>query len=416
MGDDMARDGLIMVAFGMLAGLFNYLYQISMGILLSPEDFATLFSLFSLFMVVWWFPQALQTPITKFVSTLRAHGDPGGIRRLWQSSLRRTLLLGVATFAVFVAASPAICSLLNIDNSAYAVVVFASFVVAFPLPVNFGVLRGLQRFVPLGFSNALWAFLRLFLGIFLVYVLGMGLWGAVAPLVLAPAITLLASIYLLKGLPRFGSQTVQFSTFRSYTGYSVLALIAFAIATNGDVILAKHFLGAEEAGAYAVISVLGKVALIAPAGIAVAMFPKTSENFETGRAHKPLLQKAMLAVLLIGGGTVLFYMLFPDFIIKVILGGKYAILPANLVEMGLGMLCFSLCFVLLNYFLSLNRVKGVAFCILAAMALQFGLIWFFHANIDQFLGVMLVTGAASLVLLLGLYLTATKAFAPTQSA
>ena len=100
MQDDMARDGLIMVIFGLLTGLFNYLYQISMGIMLSPADFGTLFSLFSLFMIVWWLTQALQTPMTKFVSTFKAQGSIGKASYLWSASLKGMLLVGLAAFAV----------------------------------------------------------------------------------------------------------------------------------------------------------------------------------------------------------------------------------------------------------------------------------------------------------------------------
>ena len=40
--DHMVRHGLMMVIFGIVAGLFNYLYQLSMAILLTPEDYPLL--------------------------------------------------------------------------------------------------------------------------------------------------------------------------------------------------------------------------------------------------------------------------------------------------------------------------------------------------------------------------------------
>ena len=401
--DDMARDGLIMVSFGLLAGLFNYLYQLSMSILLTPAEFGTVFSLFSLFLIILWFPQALQTPIAKFVSASKTRGQLGAVNYIWKFSLRRTLVLGLAVFIVSAAVSPLVSRLLNIDNNLYAVLVFASFILAFSLPVNFGVMRGLQRFVPLGFSVALWAFLRLSIAVLLVYVLRMGIYGGLLPLVLAPSITFLVTLYFLKGMSKAGNEKVDLSTYRSYTGFALIALVCFAVATNVDVILAKHYLSSDNAGVYSAISVLGKVALIAPAGIAVAMFPKACERFEIGKAHKPLLQKAILCVLIIGGGTVVFYLLFPDFVIDVVLRGKYAIEAAYLFKIGLGMLFFSLSFVLLNYFLSLNQTRRVTYPVLATAVLQLGLIYLFHSNIGQFVNVILVSGAVCLALMIILY-------------
>jgi len=75
--DSMTRDGLIMVVFGVLAGLFNYLYQLSMGVMLTPAEYGTLLSLASLFMIISWVPFSLQTPVAKVASLLRANQDMG---------------------------------------------------------------------------------------------------------------------------------------------------------------------------------------------------------------------------------------------------------------------------------------------------------------------------------------------------
>jgi O-antigen/teichoic acid export membrane protein len=403
--DDMARDGLIMVVFGLLAGFFNYLYQISMGVMLTPADFGTLFSLFSLFMIVWWLSQALQTPMTKFVSTFKAQGTLGKASYLWNRSLRGTLIIGLAVFVVSAAFSPLVSKLLRIDNSLYAVLLFSGFILAFAVPVNNGTLRGLQRFAPSGFSNTLLAFVRFSLAVLLVS-LGLGIYGGLLPIVLAYCAALLVSTYFLRGLARVSHEPVKLSSLRSYTGLSLIAMVCFAMLTNVDVVLAKHYLDSDTAGIYSAVSVLGRVALFAPAGIAVAMFPKASEFFETGRAHGRLLQKAMLYVLLIGGAVVAAYVIFPNFVIDFLLRGKYDIAAIDLVKYAIAMLFFAVSFLLINYLLALNRTKKVAYCLLAVAAFQVSLMVVSHSGIHQLVNIMLVSSCLCLLLILPLSLEA----------
>ena len=59
-------DGLLMVTFVTLGGIFNYVYQLAIGIMLTPEQYGILFSLTSLLVILQVFSQN----IAKFTSTL----------------------------------------------------------------------------------------------------------------------------------------------------------------------------------------------------------------------------------------------------------------------------------------------------------------------------------------------------------
>jgi len=105
----MTRHGMMMVTFAILAGFFMYLYQLSMGILLDPQQYGILFSLTSLFAIITVFSQAINTTVAKFTSKLRAEGRLGGVNYLWHFFLKRTFLIGIATFALLAGLSPLIC-------------------------------------------------------------------------------------------------------------------------------------------------------------------------------------------------------------------------------------------------------------------------------------------------------------------
>jgi len=400
--DDMAWHGSIMAAFVLLGGLFNYLYQLAMGRMLTPAEYGTLISLLSLFLIISVFSQTIQTSISKFASRFKADNKLGRVNYLWKYSIRRAFLFGVVLFIALFLLSPLISSFLHIDNSWYWIIFASSFILAFALAANWGIMQGLQRFSPLGVSTALVGLLRLGLGIFLVY-LGLGLYGGLLCLPLAILVVLVLTLSSLRDLAKVGNETVAVSRLFSYAGLALLALTAFAVLVNIDVVLVKHFLSVENAGNYSAISVLGKISLVAPMGVAVAMFPKTSELFETGGSHRPVMLKAMLLTILIGGGVVIVYWLLPDFVIDQVFAGKYSIAAPYLFKYGLAMAILAICFLLMNYFLSLNRTR-VAYPLIGAMVLQLGLICLFHSSIGQIVDIMLISSTACLALMCPLYL------------
>lgn len=397
----------MMVAFVLLAGLFNYLYQISMGRMLTPVEYGTLLSFLSIFAIISLFSQAIQTSIAKFTSKFRVQEKLGGVNYLWRFSLKRLFLLGLALFLAFTLFTPLISSFLNIDNKWYCFLFATSLVLVFTVPVNCGVLQGLQRFLPLGFSTALLGFLKLSFGLLLVYI-GFGVYGGLASLPLAILILFVVTLLFLRDLAREDNKKVEVTGLFSYTGLALLAIVSFGMLTNIDVVLAKHYLSPESAGNYSAISVLGRIALFAPMGVALAMFPKTSELFETGRGHRSVLLKAMILTVLLAGAVVIVYGLFPEFIVSFVFGGKYPLAIPYLFKYGLAMALFALSFLLMNYFLSLNQTK-VCYSFLGAVLLQLGLIIFFHSNIAQIVNIMLICSALCLIFMLPLYLKLRKA-------
>jgi len=400
--DNMTRHGLTMVAFGALGGLFNYLYQLVMGMLLPAQEYGVLFSLTSLVVILLVFSQAITLAVAKITSKLKVEGRVGGINYLWHFFLKRTLLVSIVAFVVLAAFSPLISGFLNLNNLLYPVIVFSTMLVVLALSVSLGVMQGLQRFFSLGFSQTLVGLLRLGFGVLLVY-LGLGIYGGLASIPISFALVLLVAFPLLRNLSHAGNERVAVTGLRSYVGLTLVAIFFFSVLTNVDTILARHYLNATDAGNYSAISVLGRIAFYAPAGVAAAMFPKTSAFFESGGDHRGLFLKAMVLVMLIASSVVLVYGLFPQMVIQFLFAGKYPLIAPYLFAYGLAMALFAFSFLLLNYFLSLNQTK-VAYSLLGVTILQLILIAIFHSTIDQLVDIMLICGILSIVAMLPFYL------------
>ena len=402
MTDDMTRHSIIMVAFSLLGIFLSYMYQLVMGWLLTPEDYGIVISLLSLLVIFSVFSTTIDTTITKFVSKESACNKLGRVHYLWKFSLKRTFLLGLVIFVVLALLTPVISRFLNIGNNWYPIILSFSLVLTFALQANFGTLRGLQRFWGLGISGNLLVFLKLAIAAVLVY-MGFRVSGALLSLTLACVIVFFLSTYFLRDLFTAGNEKVKVSGVRSYTRFTFLVLLAFTVLTNVDVILAKHYLSAVDAGNYSAISVIGKASFFVPGAITIVMFPKTSQLFEVGGAHGSVLRKAILLTLLLTGGVVIIYWLFPQFIINILFLGKYPTTFPYLFKYGLAMAFFAVSNLLIFYFLSLNRTR-VAYPLLGAMLVHVVLIVLFHSNIAQIVGVMLLSSVICLALILLFYL------------
>lgn len=413
--DDMARHGVLMAAFGFALGLFNYLYQLAMGRMLQPEDYGVLMSLTSLFLIVSIFSLAIRTAMAKFVSKYHAEGNMTAVSNLWRLHLKRTLVIGVVVFIVAALLSPIISGFLRIGNYWYPLTLFSALILAFAVPVNYGTLNGLHRFSQLGWTTTLWALLKLVLAIVLIK-LGFGLYGGLLPFLIAFIIIFAITLSLLKDLRGGNKNKVAIVGFRSYLGLSFVAILAYTVLTNIDIVLVKRFLSAEQAGNYAAIAALGRAALFAPMGIALAMFPKSSGLHEMGKSHRPVLLMGVLLTLLISGVVVVIYWIDPEFVLgflgKYESGAlKYPLAVDHLFKYAVAMLLFAISYIIMNYFLSINRIR-VAYPFVATAFLQVVLILYFHGDISQVVNVVLVSSAVCLIAVIAFYLFWVKKHAP----
>jgi O-antigen/teichoic acid export membrane protein len=393
---EMTRDGLLMVIFISLANFFNYLYQLSMGILLSQAYYSILLSLTSLLVIIMVFSQTLTVAMAKYVSSLQARSQAEGVDYFWKSSLKRFLLLGILVFVIFIALSPLLANLLKLDNIIYPVIIFMSLPFLFLLSVNWGVLQGLQRFFHFGFSQALAAVLKVAIGALLIYA-GCGIYGGLVAIPVSFALALWLSFHPLQDLPKTRNRESPAPSLYLYASLTMLAMLSLTTLTNIDVILARNFFTPVEAGNYSALSVLGRVAFYAPLGITAAMFPKTAKLHEAGGRHGRLFLKAMLLVLLVTGAVVLIYGLFAGTISTFVFGSKYPLVASHLFTYGLAMAFFGFSFFLTSYLLSLNQTK-IAYLLLGVALMQIMLLSLFHTNILTMVNIMLVCGVLSTLL------------------
>lgn len=215
-----------MVGAGLAGSLFGYLYQLFMGIALPLDEYGTLLSLTSLLIIAGVLTQTVTFIAAKSTSSLTAEGRPGAVNYLWRSLVKRTFMVGILAFGIVAAASPLVCRFLNIDSSLYFILTFCTLIFAFTISANWGVMQGLQRFSPLGLSQALWCFARFALGAVLVYA-GFGLAGGLAAFPLSYVLVLGLTFLLLRNLSQAGSEKVRVDGINSYAWFTQAGCVCY---------------------------------------------------------------------------------------------------------------------------------------------------------------------------------------------
>ena len=154
--------------------------------------------------------------------------------------------------------------------------------------------------------------------------------------------------------------------------------------------LAKHFLDPFSAGIYAALSTLGKIIFFAASPIAATMFPVISKRKSSNQGYLKVFFASFLITFGIAGLITLVFWLFPDTAIGILYGKDYLSAKADLVWMASFILFYTLSNLLVNFFLSIGKVKVVVLPLIAAIV-QGITIWFYHKNITEIIHVSLFT-------------------------
>ena len=313
----LLRDGVVVAAAVTVANVAAYGLTLFAARRLGPSEFGALAALLGLVVVGYVASTSVQTVTTRRVAAARSRS--GAVDR---DGLARTALLFSATTGVAaLAAAYPLQAFLHLPSAVPVLLVAATLVPLTWTGYLLGLAQGAERFGLLAVLFLLVAAGRLggaILGVLLVPSLT-GIMEAMALGMLAAAClaTFLARDSV--GAPRGASVAAR------ETGHAIHSLLALFLLSNLDLLLARHYLPADEAGLYGVGSVITKVALWLPQFVVVLALPRMGDaarRVAAVRASLLLMAASGLLVTLgaalIGGRT-----------LSVLAGGGYADLGAE---------------------------------------------------------------------------------------
>lgn len=380
------------------SGFINYVFSIVMARerFLGPQDFGTLSALLSGTTLVGLVGSAISTVTAQYTASFVAARDVPSVGRFLRAVRRRLVRYGVPACLLFMAISRPIADFLHVESVLPVILLAPLTFLTLLLNVSVGALQGMLAFTAMTVVSMGGAALRL---LFSLVAVGKG-FGV--PGVLAASLGANAVVYALSGLPlrsyiadRTPASRIPRRDVLLYGGPVLVTLFGVTAFFTVDVILAKHFLSAVDAGVYSGLAVLGRVAYFMSLPFIHVMFPTVTQARAAHRSLRPVVFFTLGPIFAVTVLLVVGYRVFAREIITWTIGAPYLAGHSVLWLLALFMSCVSIASWIMHYLLA-HRSTGAAWVFPGAAVLQMLFIARFHATVTHL--VLSSVAAAGLLL------------------
>jgi len=174
------------------------------------------------------------------------------------------------------------------------------------------------------------------------------------------------------------------------------------IINNSDIILVKHYFDNEQAGLYASLALIGRVVYFVSWMFVMLLLPKVIQLKKDGENTLPILLKYVGYILILSTLIVSFTWLFPEFVVRLMFGEQYISISPLLWQYALATSIFAIANIFAYYFLSIGKYIPVIVSAFLGLT-QIGLIMLYHNSLEQVVLMQVLTMVLLLVFQLGYF-------------
>lgn len=357
---------LLFFAF-LVSGLINLSFSVYMGRVLSLENFGVLnlFNSLSVFFAV--FTSALTVTVNHKIAYLVGEKGRTGANIFFQYLMGKGKLIGVFLFIAWVLAIPVISDFFKLTN--YGLGIIFSFVPLLGViaAVYRGYFQGVSSFRLLALTVVAEPLIKTAVA-FVLIALNLANWVMIAlPVSLAASLFLLwvfikkfqvVSLVETNALPKIVNFPKKFFAAALLTGLSSTLFL------NADVILAKHYLGPEEAGLYALLSLTGKLIFYAGSLFTVFIMTEVSQKNGEGNKTEGIFAKLLLGTVAVAVAGWVGLSVFGEEILAMVFSSKIDAITGQLPYYSAGIALFTIA----NAFVVYHMAKEKLYFSVAAIA------------------------------------------------
>lgn len=391
-----------------LVGALNYAYYPVLGRLMEPADFGEIQVLVSLFLQFTIFLNVLgmiTINITaNYDSTAKAH-------RMIYELEKLAVYIAMAILVFSIVAGGFFAQILQFDSQAPFVALAMALLVSIPLTFRSAYARGQKKFGVASISQLIGAGVKIAFSAGLV-VAGLGVTGAIFGIVSAQLAAFLYAAWWAAKLGLVRPKLAQYGKLPDlkaiwpeikYSGLVFVGLLTITLMMSVDVLFVKYYFDAETAGQYAGVATVARIIFFLAVPIAQVLMPMVKIK-QSARANGQLLVKSLVLTVLICGAALAICWLFPEVILKILMGGQYDELVGLLPALSLVVFIISLVNLVVMYYLAL-RHKMVVLVGIIGFGVVVGLVLYGHATVSTIvynilLGSILTLVAAGLYVLI----------------
>jgi len=403
---ELVGGSFFMFAGSTLAAFLAFLLNLFLARSLSYIDYGIFASLLSIVTLASIPAGSINTVLVRFATDHHSKGEIDHLKSFYKKASIFILSLSALILLLFIIFSPLITGFLRLNNILYAVAAGFCVMIGYAQILNTGFLQGLTRFKFLAFVSVVSGIVKIIFGVLLV-LLGFGAFsglGAIFFMGLAAFLIDLIPLKFLFSKKENSDININVKEIIKYALPTIISVLFMTSFASADIILVKHFFNPQQAAFYAGLSLVGRVIFYFTGPIPAVMFPLIIKRYNRNESFNRLFYLALLMVFIPSIAITGFYFLFPKLVVELFLGGRGYLGIAGYVGLfGLNLTIFSLINVFVNFFLSLNKTKIAPLMVLGSLA-QIILIYTFHSNFYQVIGISFAVTSTILVILVGYYL------------
>ena len=383
----------------------NYLYNLILGRILGPAQFADAAVLITFLLVLSFVAMTFQLVTAKFSVVFENETFKQFVATIYKNASVVGIVLGL----LIVVFAKQLQLVFNTSSSSMFVIFGIGVPLYFLMSVNRGVYQGKQEFKLLSITYQAEMFSRLLITLGLIFLLNIQ-----SSVVIAIGIL----ISLGFGLVPFKYDNLRFKSkgiieatkakqVRNFFVITAFYELTQIIINNSDILLVKHYFESYDAGLYASLALIGRIVYFIAWMFVMLLLPTVVQLKKEGKKTAPILFKyvgyiAGIALLIVFGCS-----LFPETAITLLFGDSYLAMAPLLWKYALATGLFAISNIFAYYYLSLDRYIPVVISGVFGV-LQMSLVIFFHNSLEQVVHMQIVAMFLLLVLQVSFFIFDTK--------
>jgi O-antigen/teichoic acid export membrane protein len=372
----------------------NYLYNIILGRLLGPEQFADAAVLITFLLILSFVAMSFQLVTAKFSVVFENNLFASFISKVYKNAI----IVGISLGAILIIFSKELQDIFNTASSSMFVLFGIGVPLYFLMSVNRGVFQGKKAFKLLSITYQTEMLSRLLITLGLLF-----LFNIQSSLVIAFGILISFGFGLIpfkfENLNFKSSSVMNASQSKLVRNFFIItAFYEFTqiIINNSDILLVKHYFESYEAGLYASLALIGRIVYFIAWMFVMLLLPTVVQLKKEGKPTAPILFKYVSYIATIASVIVLCSSVFPETAITLLFGKSYIAMAPLLWKYALATGLFAVSNLFAYYYLSLDRFIPVVFSGFFGM-LQIGLVIFFHESLKQVVHMQIIAMICLLV-------------------
>ncbi|GAL62013.1 oligosaccharide flippase family protein [Algibacter lectus] len=373
----------------------NYLYNLILGRILGPAQFADAAVLITFLLVLSFAAMTFQLVTAKFSVLFENDIFQSFISKVYKNALA----VGLAFGALIIIFAGALQNVFNTSSSNMFVVFGFGVPLYFLMSVNRGVFQGKKSFKNLSITYQTEMLSRLVITLGLILLFDIKSSVVIAVGILASFVFGLfpfkyKNLFPKKALILSQTHSKDIRHFFIITAFYELTQI---IINNSDILLVKHFFESYEAGLYASLALIGRIVYFIAWMFVMLLLPTVVELKKEGKKTAPILFKYVGYIAAISITIILVCLAFPETIITLLFGDSYIAMAPLLWKYAIATSMFAISNIFAYYYLSLDKYVPVVISGVFGM-LQMLLVIYFHDSLEQVVYMQIVAMLLLLVI------------------